>query len=471
MSEHGDREEDFMRINHNIAAQVANANLKRVDNRVAASLQRLSSGYKINKAADDSAGLTISNKMRAQLRALEQSSRNADDGVSLLRTADGALSEIENMLQRCRELSVQSANDTLVIGDREAIQKEIDQLMEEIDRIAETTDFNGKKLFSGDCSRVVTCKTLGVDMLGVSDAVEAGDYSFTVNSTGTKAAGTLQFNLAAGGEVSINGTSIEITENMTEAQLYAEVVKVCDMMDIDVQHSGNVDTTTGTKKCSFTLTSRANGSDQKIIFQGNEATKETVATGTDADITLDASSKFTGKEGITANGGTVTIYDRTGFEMSFALEDAVSGSVSFHVYDTGALKLQVGTKEDEELSINFSKLSCETLKLREADGDSFVNVCSNFGASNAISLFDNAIQAVSAYRTKLGACENRLDSTVSALDVNVESTTASMSRIMDTDMAAEMTEYTQQNVLSQAATSILAQANNRPQQVMSLLQS
>ena len=376
------------------------------------------------------------------------------------------------MLQRCRELSVRAANDTLVIEDREAIQKEVDQLMEEIDRIAGTTDFNGKKLLSGECGRVITCKQLGVEPLGVSDAVEAGSYKFTVTEFAAPASGMLNFTLQKAGEVSINGTSIPISADTTEAELYEEVVRICDMMDIDVKHDAARDTTGTLTKCSFQLTSRATGSDQQISFRGTDDAKETLARGKDAQITLDTSSGFTGKEGILANGGTVTIYDRTGFEMSFALEDSSTPlTKEFTVYDTGALKLQIGANESEDLSVNLAKVSCQTLKLKEADGDSFVNLCSQHAASNAITLFDNAIEFVSAYRSKLGAYENRLDSTISSLDISSESTTASMSRIMDTDMAEAMTEYTQESVLSQAATSILAQANNRPQQVMSLLQS
>lgn len=461
-----------MRVNHNIAAQVANSNLKRADNRVAASTQRLSSGYKINKAADDSAGLTISNKMRAQIRALDQASRNADDGVSVLRTADGALAEIENMLQRCRELSVQAANDTLVIADRETIQKEVDQLMDEIDRIAETTDFNGKKIFSGECSRVVTCKQSGVEVLGVSESVKAGTYKITLKKVAKKAGETpeeaeLTYTAGVKGSVEINGTVIEFSKEDTENSIYEKVLSVCDMMDIDVEKGS------GTLK----LKTRAAGSDQQITYRGMGETAVQTKKGKDAEIEQPgkpgSDDGFSGGEAVYYHGGTVTITDRNGFEMSFALEDNAAEDTEFelNVYDTGTMKLQIGTKESEDLSVDFSKLSCKTLKLREADGDPFVNLCSNFGASNAISLFDHAIQEISGYRSKLGAYENRLDSTISALDINSESTTSAMSRIMDTDMAEEMTEYTQQNVLSQAAASILAQANNRPQQVMSLLQS
>ena len=145
-----------MKVNHNITAQIANINLKKDERRVATSLERLSSGYKITKAADDSAGMAISNKMRTQIRALDQASRNAEDGQSIVQTADGALNEITAMLQRVRELSVQAANDTYTIDDRNSAQKEVDQLLDEIDRISSTTEFNGKKLLDGSSSRSFT---------------------------------------------------------------------------------------------------------------------------------------------------------------------------------------------------------------------------------------------------------------------------------------------------------------------------
>lgn len=149
-----------MRINHNISAQLTNVSLKKVDNKVSASLERLSTGYKINKAADDSAGMAISNKMRTQIRALDQASRNSADGDSIIQTAEGAMSEIENILQRIRELGVQAANGTLALEDRKAVQDEVDELMDEVDRIADTTQFNGKGLLDGSASRTVMTNTL-----------------------------------------------------------------------------------------------------------------------------------------------------------------------------------------------------------------------------------------------------------------------------------------------------------------------
>lgn len=463
-----------MRINHNISAQLANVNLKRADNRMTASLEQLSSGYKINKAADDAAGMAISNKMRSQIRALDQASRNADDGTSIIQTAEGALSEIESMLQRARELSVQAANDTYTVDDRYAVQKEIDQLLDEVDRIASTTDFNGTKLLDGTCNRVVTFDEIGMDSLGVSSSVLSGTYQVTVNALAEPAQGALSYSIPTQGTstIKINDTSISISSTDTLDDVYDRVLSVCNMMGIDVAGgSGNL-----------TLTTKALGVDQNMVLRSSNETADRTVRGKDAEITLTDSatataageeSMFSGKESVRYNGNNITISDNSGFEMNLTLEEGISaGDVrNITVYDTGSMKLQIGANEHQNIDIDFAEVSCRTLMLREEDGDNMVNVCSQEGATRAISAFDNAIQSISDYRSNLGAMENRLNSTISSLDISSENMTDAMSRIMDTDMAQAMTNYTQESVLSQAATSMLAQANNRPQQVMSLLQS
>lgn len=170
-----------MRINHNISAQMANVNLKRTDSRLSSSLERLSSGYKINKAADDSAGMAITNKMRAQIRALDQASRNSQDGQSIIETAEGAMGEIETILQRVRELAVQTANDTYALEDREAVQKEVDELLDEVDRIATTTEFNGTALLDGSAARTFGSSNIDIKPVYTSMSVEKGDYKLTVD--------------------------------------------------------------------------------------------------------------------------------------------------------------------------------------------------------------------------------------------------------------------------------------------------
>lgn len=463
-----------MRINHNISAQLANVNLKKTNRRLSSSLESLSSGYKINKAADDSAGLAISNKMRTQIRALDQASRNADDGQSIIQTAEGSLSEIEALLQRMRELSVQAANDTYIVDDRESIQQEIDKLSDEVDRIASTTEFNGNGLLDGSCTRVVTYSENGFKSLSVSDKVKAGSYKIKVTQKAEPATGTLNFTIPTTGstKVSVNGVEITINATDSDEDVRSEIISKCDMLDIDVSGTGT----------NLTLKTRASGSSQKLSIQGTGDTAPTVTKGKDAEVTAipsaggfaeDPNDSTKSTVTCTSDGKNVTLEDSSGFKMQFSVEDTATANVNeveITVYDTGSMVLQIGANEHQNISIDFPEVSCRTLKLRESDGTNLVNVCSQEGASKAITVFDNAVRSVSATRSQLGAYENRLESTVSSLDVSSENMTDSMSRIMDTDMAAAMTNYTQENVLSQAATSMLAQANNRPQQIMSLLQ-
>lgn len=452
-----------MRINHNISAQLANVNLKKADNKMSAALERLSSGYKINKAADDSSGIAISNKMRAQIRSLDQATRNADDGQSIIQTAEGALSEIEAVIQRMRELSVQAASDTCTIDDREAIQQEIDKLLDEVDRIAETTEFNGNGLLDGSCTRVVTFNQNGFDSLSLSEGVEAGTYKIKVTQTAEPAKGTLNYTIPNSGvnAIEINGVIIDITPEDTYESADNKIIELCDKLDIDV---------TGGKG-SLNLVTRANGGNQFLSIRETGQTVATETTGTDAKITLE--SGFSGSAVTKCEGNNVIIKDQSGFSMKIAVEEnAVKNQdVEINVYDTGSMMLQIGANEHQNISIDFPEVSCRTLGFRESDGDQIVNVCSQKGASNAITIFDDAIRSVSSSRSVLGAYQNRLDTTVSSLEVTSENMTQAMSQIMDTDMASSMTEYTQESVLSQAATSILAQANNRPQQILSLLQS
>lgn len=460
-----------MRINHNIAAQMANANLKRADARVAASLERLSSGYKINKAADDASGLAISNKMRGQIRSLDQASRNASDGSNIIQTAEGALSEIEAIIQRMRELSVQAANDVYTIDDRDSIQQEIDKLLDEVDRIASTTEFNGNGLLDGSCTRVVTFNENGFDSLAVSEGVQKGEYVIQVKEQAAPAQATLNYTIPTTGTstVRINGVDIEISSTDTDDDVISRITEVCDKLDIDIAGGG---------AGSLNLTTRANGSSQFIAINDDP-----VITGKDVVVKLvsgfpldpndPTGSTLAASVVVTTDGNSVTIEDSTGFKMQIAIEEyaATDKDVTIAVYDTGSMKMQIGANEHQDISIDFPEVSCRTLKFKESDGDSLINVCSQQGASRAITTFDDAIRSVSASRSVLGAYQNRLESTVASLDVTSENMTNSMSRIMDTDMAASMTDYTQESVLSQAATAMLAQANNRPQQILSLLQS
>lgn len=461
-----------MKINHNIAAQIANVNLKKDENRVAKSLEKLSSGYKITKAADDSAGLAISNKMRTQIRALDQASRNSEDGQSIVQTADGALNEVMTILHRIRELGVQNANDTYTLEDRAASQAEIDQLLDEVDRISSTTEFNGKSLLDGSSSRTVTSNVDGVIAMKASMEVPKGTYQFNIDKAATHANAEFEYTLPSSGttQLLINGTPIELSASDSEESAGEKIVDACSKMDIDVEVSGT----------SLTLTTRATGSNQRIIISQG-ATSE-AGYGTDVELTLqqndeDVEGGFSENAKISANGSQVTIKDNGGFEMLLEVPDinpageALEGTaVTLQVYEAGYMGMQIGANEFQVLNMNFDEISCNTLSLRDGNGQNLINVCSQHGAGQTIASIDVAIQRVSAARSELGAYQNRLEDTVSSLDVAVYNVTNSMSRIIDTDMAEEMTQYTQLTVLQQAATSMLSQANNKPQEIMNLLQ-
>ncbi len=466
-----------MRINHNISAQLANVSLKKNNSNISLSLEKLSSGYKITKAADDSAGMAISNKMRTQIRALDQSSRNAEDGQSIIETADGALSEIHNILQRVRELSVQASNDTYTMDDRNSTQAEINQLMDEVDRIAGTTEFNGKGLLDGSASRTITSSKDCVAAISTSMSVPEGSYSFEIEELGTSAVvpqGVITYDIPTEGTnlIRINGEDIMIEPNDTDESVLQKIMTTCDKMNIAVEGTGSGD---------ISLRTNSTGSKQNITVQLQGQDEATEYKGTDASLTLGA-----GLESSTyiSDGNYITISDINGFKMEVELpnldqytddqisviEDSDYKNVTLDVYNAGYMTVQIGANENQNLDINFPEISCQTLGLKDVYGNNLVNVCTSNGATNAISTLDNAIETVSAARSDLGAYENRLESTTSSLNIASENMTDSMSRIMDTDMASEMTRYTQLDVLKQASTSMLSQANNRPQQIMSLLQ-
>ena len=252
-----------MRINHNVTAQLANINLKKTNKKLTSSLESLSSGYKINSAADDAAGLAISKKMRTQIRALDQASRNAEDGTSIIQTAEGALSEIEAIIQRMRELSVQAANDTNILEDRESIQVEIDKLLEEVDRIGSTTEYNGKGLLDGSCTRVVTYDTNGLSTLSISEGVKAGDYKIKVTDLAEPASRQLVYSIPSEGvsTIYINGASIEISSKDLPEDAEAKIKDACDKLDIEIVGSANGGLT-------LDLQTRAKGKSQFINLDG-----------------------------------------------------------------------------------------------------------------------------------------------------------------------------------------------------------
>ena len=458
-----------MKINHNIAAQLANISLKKNESNLALSLERLSSGYKITKAADDSAGMAISNKMRTQIRALDQASRNAADGSSVLETADGALGEIQSVLQRIRQLSVQASNDTNTISDRKAMQDEIEQLLDEVDRIASTTEFNGKYLLDGSSSRTMISSSDYVTAQSVSMDVLAGNYTFEIESAATQATVSMdELGLTVPAEsdysITISGINFEVSTSDTGADIQDRLVELCDSINVNVSgtvEGGDFKMTANAPGYSHVISVKAAGSDETVTYRG-----------TDAVISL--GDTFNNTASYSADGNKITIIDNDGMEIrceiSTSVGEEINGNeITMSVYNAGYMTIQIGANEHQVLNMNMPETSCSSLGLRSEDGVSLINVCTTAGAERAIIDVDNAITRVSSIRSQIGAYENRLDTAGSSLDISSENMTDSMSRIKDTDMASEMTRYTQYQVLEQAATSMLSQANNLPETVMSLL--
>lgn len=480
-----------MKINHNISALKSNIKLQRTNEAMEKSVERLSSGYRINRAADDAAGMAISQKMKTQIRGLDQASRNASDGISVIQTAEGALNEVESMLQRMRELSVQAVNETNTAEDREAIQLEIDNLSAEIDRISEDTEFNTKKLLNGDSDRKTYSRSTKVSIVSASDAVTAKGYKITVTGVGQKEKITAPNEISdsvapVSGKITINGETIEIEKGSSIAEVYAQLRDLGSTVNVDIYTTdGAGDPSTVEQGAYLNFESKEAGSARKVeVYCENDALADFLGidtilkadddnAGKDAEVTLltdeDDASAFSMTATVAADGNKVTISDKNGFEMTVmidnnALDEENPLEVDLTVLDAGPMVLQVGANEEQTVSISIPKVDAESL------GIANVNVGNTNDAGQAISLFDKAINTVSSVRAKLGAYENRLEHAISNLDTSNENMTEALSRIEDLDMAEEMSNYTQLNVLSQAGTSMLAQANQMPQNILSLLQ-
>ena len=298
----------------------------------------------------------------------------------------------------------------------------------------------------------------------------AGTYSFTVVSNATAASVSGIWNkittpAAKDTSFSINGETINITKDEPREQIEKDIIETCQKMNLSYSTSGRI-------------TSNAAGDDYYVEIKYEDGTKQK-NVGTNAEVTLGQAAAgqtgFTDSARYTAKGNLLNIIDEEGVEMTVELPSGDKAlpnnkTVRMKVYDAGYMTIQIGANEHQTLDMDFPTVSCDALKLRDQNGKDLLNVCTNYGASNGIALADTAIRQISTARAKLGAYQNRLETTVSSLNVFGENMTESMSRIIDTDMASEMTEYTQLTVLQQAATSMLSQANNRPQTIMSLLQ-
>ena len=474
-----------MKINRNMSAVITNRQLLRTENKLTASMERLSSGYKINKAGDNPAGIAISNKMKAQIDALDQATSNATDGISVLKIADGALNEVSSILQRVRELSVQAANGTNSYDDRKSIQAEIDKLTEEVDRISSDTEYNTKTLLDGSSDVRVYSKQ--ATRLDVSDSVLPDTYYATVNAPAERA--TYEIPAPSGnaaGTISINDVTMEYVGGMSEESLYEELRQTA-------EKAGYLATKTTT---GYAIQTAEYGSDEEIKLEFNKSLAQDLGidpadddvsvdedTGayvvnkagkdTDMILTQGAGLGFSKTATVSADGLRVKVTDVGGFSMDFLLNEPqadANGTVTYdaqlaiEVTDIGAMKIQIGANQYQEMAVRIPEVSSESLYLDK------VNVTVAKGPEKAMVTMDEAIAKLNEVRSRIGAFQNRLEYAESSLAETEEDMTNAYSGILDTDMAEEMTEYTQQNVLSQATISVLSQANDLPQQVLSLLQ-
>ena len=495
-----------MVVQHNLTAMNSNRMLGLTTKTQAKSTEKLSSGYKINRAADDAAGLSISEKMRKQIRGLTQASLNAQDGISAVQTAEGALNEVQDMLQRMNELAVKAANGTNSEDDRSYIQNEIDQLTTEIDRVAETTKFNETYLLKGD-----------------RDVTKEFTYNYKTFTADVKA--TANAGAAVTDATSSLGVAVTF-EDVTKSSMEDQnaVAAALKNSGITVSYTSTWDTaaTAAVTKYTAKLTGAA-ADNYKIVQDDADATKATIQTKDGkvvANLVLsgatDATAADTTKNGNTAkaitfstitgaqeNGKAAKYYDKDGngipanalgkyFTASAAADGTVTPATrndAGKVYDAvgnevlldaanisaeqdlaGALKLTLHVGADatsnNQISVNLDTMSAKGLGVNALKVDG----ADDTKALSAIETIKEAIQKVSTQRSALGAIQNRLEHTINNLDNVVENTTSAESQIRDTDMATEMVKYSNNNILAQAGQAMLAQSNQANQGVLSLLQ-
>ncbi len=493
-----------MRIQHNIAALNSYRNLTGNNNAVAKNLEKLSSGYRINRAGDDAAGLAISEKMRAQITGLNTAQKNAQDGVSLVQTAEGALTEVHSMLNRMVELADQSANGTYDNPvDRANLQKEIASLKDEIDRIADSTNFNGINLLDGSLSTTkldLAAGTLGgaattvkeIPATGTTSGIAghtkaaAGEHTLTVeyaDENGTLHKVDVKYKIetaVADNETkAIDTISKAVSQNDTLSSVF-NITKDADSVNFESKVTGskgakvvNVSTTDTTSKMA--ADKAVDGENAKVQTVGAGATivaGDTITlNGKTYEFVKDASTEPT-KKGATA---VVVGADKDANlgNLNKALESAGikaeydNNDIVFSATKNGAgLTLQIGdTSADfNQMTVSVSDMHTDALGIADID------ISTQAGAKAAVDKIKSAINSVSSTRGDLGAIQNRLEHTINNLSVTSENMTAAESRIRDVDMANEMMAYTKNNILVQSSQAMLAQANQLPQGVLQLLQ-
>ena len=486
-----------MRIQHNIAALNSYRNLTGNNSAVSKNLEKLSSGYRINRAGDDAAGLAISEKMRAQITGLNTAQKNAQDGVSLVQTAEGALTEVHSMLNRMVELADQSANGTYDNAvDRANLQKEIKSLKDEINRIADSTNFNGINLLDGSLSTAkldLTAATAG-GATGIQEIAATGatsEIDVAAGTAGAKSTLTVEYADANG---KLHSVDIEYTaavdkgDNLTaimdaisknsELSSVFEISKGADAVEFTSKVKGEggakLTSVSTTDKTSVTLGAVADGENAKVATTGAgaaiKAGEKITLNGKTYEFITDVTAEV-------SDGAVGVVVGATATDTLKNLNKALEGSgieaelntnnLVFSATKNGAaLTLQIG-----DTSADFNQMEVSVGDMHaDALGIADVDISTQDGAQKAVDLIKTAINSVSSTRGDLGAIQNRLEHTINNLSVTAENMTAAESRIRDVDMANEMMAYTKNNILVQSSQAMLAQANQIPQGVLQLLQ-
>ena len=471
-----------MVVQHNMQAMNANRMLNVTTTQQSKATEKLSSGYKINRAADDAAGLSISEKMRKQIRGLDQASTNAQDGISAVQTAEGALTEVHSMLQRMNELATQAANGTNSSSDRSSIQDEIDQLTTEIDRVAETTKFNETYLLKGNgkTSNVkVNAKDAGIEgtltgvgtgtatfkmtALKTGESITIGSKGYTIGTTISEVKDAIaDTKVKTGDKVTINGTEYTVADEAANEDRTENLLTKDSLKEL-VNDGAKVIVGTQTYVAMTDADKNQVGDNDASVISANKAyeliSKELIkASSIGADPGEEA--KISAKDSDYTGKGAYS--KATNTQVTFVI-----GEGSREVTQGLQLGLHVGADADENNKISFTIDTMDSAGL----GVKGLNVVDKTGAkaTYAIDSIADAISKVSAQRSSLGAVQNRLEHTINNLDNVVENTTSAESQIRDTDMAETMVEYSKNNILAQAGQSMLAQANQSNQGVLSLL--
>ncbi len=456
-----------MIINHNLTGLNAQRYLYSTQNALSTTMERLSSGLRINRASDDAAGLSISEKLRGQIVGLKQAQRNAQYGIKMLNIAEGALDKVHTILRRIRELATNAANDTNTEDDRQAIQDEINQLLKEIDRIGNTTEFNTKKLLDGSIGgRVMTTSNSIISPVDSTEETLSGKYSVSIITAAKRASvkmgGTVSDGVAA--TIKINGYLVTKEAGEQASDIAAKI----NQMNIGVHASY----TSGSDR--LILRQEEYGAEKKIIIEstGQDSwafglTNADLGSHSGTDVKVAIYSQGGGLIGSYKGKGTLVQVDDEGKAvdgLKLNVAGDQTGAALVYIGEKSLFKLHIGPNKDQTINLSIKDMRTNALNISD------ISVMSNQDAEDTIEKVDEAIKMVSKERSKIGAVVNRLNHSVEYLKIEEENTTAAESIIRDADIAEEMSKLTKYQILQQAGTAMLARANQNQQMALQLLQ-